>query len=304
MGNLTNFPSGLSSMGVPLMGRQFGKTYFVDSTNGSDQNRGLNNRRPFKTLTKAFATVTHYDTIMLSGGDFTGNYTTPANADAAFVTVRGFKIGPNGLATWMGPTTHTSPIIDLKSRGWTFTDIEFDCPTGAGGINMNKSLDGTTDRPDFMTVENCIFTTGKLGIVVDGGSTYATIRNCRFDQMTTSGAYAISVDNTDHHLPQHWLVENNQFMTNVNHIGPDGATKGWMNSTFRGNVFLKEGVGQSATTIFDIRDAGGGGNVVIDNYFDIAKASFQNNATLGFNATDYAAGNHFSDGEQQESALT
>ena len=300
MGNLTNFPSGLSSMGVPLMGRQFGKTYFVDSTNGSDQNKGLNNLRPFKTLTKAFATVTHYDTIMLSGGNFTGNYTTPANADAAFVSVRGFKIGPYGLSTWMGATTASSPIIDLKARGWNFSDIEFDCPTAAGAINMNKSDDGSTDRPDFMTVEDCIFTTGKLGIVVDGGATYATIRGCRFDQMTTSGAYAISVDNTSHSLPQHWLVENNQFMTNVNHIGPIGAGKGWMNSTFRGNVFLKEGIGQNTTTILDIRDAGGGGNIVVDNYFDIAKSGSGSNATVRGNTSDYGAGNWMNDGPQEE----
>ena len=300
MGGLTNFPGGLSSMGVPLMGRQFGKTYFVDSTNGSDGNKGLNNTKPFKTLTKAFATVTHYDTILLSGGNFTGNYTTPANADAAFVTVRGFRIGSYGLSTWMGATTASSPIIDVKARGWTFSDIEFDCPTAAGALNLNKSNDGTTDRPDFCTIHNNIFTTGKFGIVCDGGGTHVHIHHNKFDQLTTSGAFAIIVDNTDHQIPAFWVVEDNIFATSLNHIGPANASQGWSESMFRRNVHQSDGVATDATTILDIRAGSGGGNMIIDNYFDIAKDAYNGGTTVRANSSDFSAGNWFNNGAQEE----
>lgn len=301
----TDWPNGVTSFGIPILGgggqqRLFGKHRFIDSANGSNANDGTGPDTAWETLTYAFAQAASYETFHLAGGGYTGNFTTPANAEASFVSVIGFPAHPNGLATYVAPSNHSSPIIDLKARGWSFSYIEFDCPTNAAAINMNKSQDGSTDRPDFMTVENCIFTTGKYGIMVDGGNTYATIRNCRFDQMTTTGAHAIIVDNTDFHLPQHWLVENNQFMTNVNHIGPSGAGKGWMNSTFRGNVFLKEGIGQNTTTILDIRDAGGGGNMVVDNYFDLAKGGFTGSTTVRGNTSDVAAGNHFIDGVQTE----
>lgn len=299
MGDLTNFPSGLSSMGVPLMGRQFGKTYFVDQTNGSDQNKGLTNKRPFKTITKAFTTVSNFDTILLSGGDFTGNYTTPANADAAFVTVRGFKIGDYGLCTWMGATTSTSPIIDVKARGWTFSDIEFDCPTGAGAINLNKSLNGTTDRPDFTTIHNNIFTTGKFGIVCDGGGTHVHIHHNKFDQLTTSGAFAIHVDNTDHQIPAFWIVEDNVFATCLNHVGPANASQGFSESTFRRNVHQSDS-GTDVTTILDIRAGSGQGNMVLGNYFDTAKSGFATITGVRGNATDYAAGNWMNNGPQEE----
>jgi hypothetical protein len=297
MSGLTNFPGGISSMGVPLnSGRPFGTTYFVNQTTGSDQNRGLNTTRPFKTFTKALATVSDFDTIQLSGGDYTGNYTTPANADAAFVTVRGFKIGDYGLCTWMAATTASSPIIDLKSRGWTFTDIEFDCPTGAGAINMNKSNDGTTDRPDFMHVENCIFTTGKYGIVVDGGATYAVIRKCQFNQLTTTGAFAIYVDNTAHQIPAFWVVEDCIFATSLNHIGKANASHGFSESTFKGNVHQAFGVATNVTVMMDIRAGGGGGNMVTRCYFDIAKGSVAAATSIIGNSTDYMAGCWAADG--------
>jgi len=61
---LTNFPNGITSMGIPIMGGGFPmgltKTFFVDYGNGSD---GVNAKansatRPWKTIDKAYAALT------------------------------------------------------------------------------------------------------------------------------------------------------------------------------------------------------------------------------------------------------
>ncbi len=294
---LTNFPNGISSMGVPInQPRAYGNTYFVDSTNGSDGNRGKTRDRAFKTITKAFATVSDYDTILLSPGNHTGNYTTPLNADAAFVAVRGFKIGDYGMSTWMGATTSSSPIIDVRARGWTFTDIEFDCPTAAAAIRLNK-VSGLAQRCDFTHIENCIFTTGKYGIMVQGGGTHVTIKTCKFDQLTTSGGFGIFVNDTSFQIPAFWLVENCIFATSVNHIGPGNATLGFNESTFKGNIHQWDS-GTDPTTVLDTRASGGTGNMVVDCYFDVGKGSFNASTKVRGNSTDVAMGCHFNDGDQ------
>ena len=151
---------------------------------------------------------------------------------------------------------------------------------------------------NFMTVHNCIFTTGKYGIVVDGGNTHAHIHHCKFDQLTTTGAFAIFVDNTDHQIPAFWVVEDNIFATCLNHVGPANASQGWSESTFRRNVHQSDGVATDVTTILDLRAGSGGGNMILDNYFDIATAALTASSAITGNSTDFAAGNHFNDGVQ------
>lgn len=295
----TSLPGGLLVMGVPVNQiRPFGTHWFVDPVNGVDGNSGQEVDRPFRTLTRAFVKVGDDDTIHLSGGNHTGNYETPLNAVASFVRVVGQPIGANGLRTWMGATVASSPIINVRARGWSFENIEFDCPTGSAGISLSKTVDGT-ERCDFTTIRNNIFTTGKYGIVVQGGGTHVHIHNNKFDQLTETGAFGLRVISTGFQIPAFWVVEDNIFATSLNHIGPGNATYGWSESTFRRNVHQSDS-GTDATTICDVRAASGQGNMVLDNYFDIAKASFTADTTVRGNTTDFAAGNHFLDGEQQE----
>lgn len=299
----TDFATGVSSFGVPLTGSRkvFGTTYFVDpsGSNASDSNTGKNKNSPLKTLTQAFLNVSSWDTIRCAPGNYTGNYTTPVNADAAFVSVIADATHENGFAAWMGATTASSPIIDVRARGWRFEGFEFDCPTGAAAIRLTKSTDGSTHRCDFTTIANCIFTTGKYGIEVNGGGTHVHVHDCKFDQLTESGAFAIVVLNTDNQIPAFWVVEDCIFATSVNHIGPANATYGWSESTFRRNIHQADGVGQNVTMMLDIRAASGGGNMVIDNYFDMTASEWttgDSDAKLRTNSTDFGAGNECNDG--------
>lgn len=278
--------------------RAFGDIYFVDPTNGSDGNKGKERATAFASLTKAFATVGNGDAIKCALGNYTGNYETPLTADAAFVSLEGFRIGDNGLASWAAATTASSPIIDIRAKGWSIMDFEFDCPTAAGAIQLSKSVDQTS-RCDFTHIERNIFTTGKYGIVVAGGGTHVRVKGNKFDQLTTTGAFGIFVQSTGFQIPAFWIVDKNKFKTCLNHIGPGNATYGWNESEFIGNTHQSDS-GTDVTTICDVRASGGTGNMVLGNYFDIAKASFTANTAVRGNTTDYAAGNWFLDGAQQE----
>jgi len=58
---LTNFPNGITSMGIPVLGSGqdiSGSTYFVDGNFGSDGNTGKSWDKPYKTLAYAFS-VSH-----------------------------------------------------------------------------------------------------------------------------------------------------------------------------------------------------------------------------------------------------
>lgn len=70
----TNFPNGVSSFGIPVMGgggipAMFGNVYFVDFRNGSDGNPGTSKGKAFKTLSKAEDTATsnNNDLILIDG---------------------------------------------------------------------------------------------------------------------------------------------------------------------------------------------------------------------------------------------
>lgn len=266
--------------------------YHVDAAASDDNGNGLGWGTAFQTITTAFAAVSSNDRIFIKQGGYTGNFTTPVNATASFVSVIGITTHDQGLAPYLAASSSSSPLIDVLARGWSFQGLEFDCPTSSSGIRLTKSVDGTTNRPDFATIKNCIFTTGKYGVEVNGGGTHVTIRDCKFDQLTSSGAFAIHVTDTSHQIPAFWLVRDNYFLTNTDHIGPGNATYGWNNSTFQGNVF-----DNATTTTLDIRASGGIGNIVIGNYFDVAAAAFNSTDIIG-NTTDFAAGNHFNDVDQ------
>jgi hypothetical protein len=70
----TNFPNGVTSFGIPLMGgggipAMYGNVFFVDYRNGSDGNKGMSTNNAVKTLSKAYslATSNNNDVILIDG---------------------------------------------------------------------------------------------------------------------------------------------------------------------------------------------------------------------------------------------
>lgn len=130
---LTNFPSGISSMGIPILGSGLGmpvggKHIFCDPANGSDGNSGLEWTRAFSTLTKALATATagKNDVIYLIG---TGQAAGSARLSETLV--------------WNKDATH---LIGVSA------------PTAVGGRARIAPTSGTTLFTPMVTVsaDSCI----------------------------------------------------------------------------------------------------------------------------------------------------
>ena len=132
---LTNFPNGVSSFGVPIAGGGMpatsGNYYFVDATNGSDNNRGDSWTSALKTVAAAYAltTTNNNDVIVLSANAV---HTISAMLDVSksrvhFVgDVFGRKYGQRARLN-MGVTTAVTDVFVVKNTGIgnTFTGIKF-----------------------------------------------------------------------------------------------------------------------------------------------------------------------------------
>ena len=256
----------------------------------------------YTALEDALSVVSHYDQILVAPGWYAGDYVTPLNADAAFVKLKALSIGANGepqLGTALTSATASEPALDVRARGWEICGLEFDNPTGAGGIRLSKSTSGGAQRGgDYVNIHHNLFTGGQSGIEFAGGGTYWKIKDNEFSLITTAGGAGIYVKSSGNQIPALGHIYHNRFNNNINHIDADGH--GLSECTIESNNFQQDGVGQDATILFDLIGGSAGGNCVIDNYIDIPKAQFNTGGTqrVFSNATDYGAGNHFSDGAQ------
>lgn len=157
---LTNFPNGIASMGVPVIGRTTGNVFFVSSVSGSDGNKGRSPSKPYATINKAVESC------------------TANNGDVIYVMP--------GHVEDLGDTS-TTGAIDLDVAGISVIGI------GTGSdqprIDFNHADSDFFVGADNVTIENLHFeatvTSVKIGVNVEDGADYCTIRNCRFTVETT-----------------------------------------------------------------------------------------------------------------------
>jgi len=298
---LTNFPNGVSSFGIPQIsngersggGSVFGKTYFVDPTNGVDGNKGTSPDKALATLTRAFVLMKDNDTVICAPGDYTGNHVTPLNSVAPFCSVIGMQATALGLGPFAAATDTASPILSIRARGWRVSGFEFD------GNAVTESVLATTSgtsNANFLQMDHCLFTGGSVaGIDYFGAPTFSALYHNGFTQMTGGSTILCSDASTD--TPRSGHIYGNRFWENINHIAMN--PRGFKDTVIEKNTFMLDGVSRDALVMLDTR--GGGGNQIIDNYFDITQAQFTDDAATAFirtAATDYGAGNHLADGEQ------
>jgi hypothetical protein len=192
MGGTTNFPGGLSSQGVPLIGEGIGATFgntanagsgryfFVNPTTGSNGNTGLTMNRPFETIAKALSVTisNNHDTIVLSASSghtqtteiaVTGSRTHFLGLDAV-----GRYLGARARVT-MGVTTGTGiAVIKNTGVGNTFIGIKID-----SADTLTSSKYAFADGGEYTRVINCeIVHSGQLGVataaplLMNGDSAY------------------------------------------------------------------------------------------------------------------------------------
>jgi hypothetical protein len=193
----TNFPNGVSSMGVPLIGGGFplmpGNVFFVNPTTGDDTNYdGKSADKPFATIATALAacTTNNDDVIVLSTY---AQHTISAMLDVSINRVHfvgdvfGRKYGARARMV-MGVTTATTDVFLMKNTGVgnTFTGIKFD-----SGNTLSEATGTVGEGGEYAVYRNCEFyNSAKLTsnthaeMVLNGDS--AQFYDCTFGSLATA----------------------------------------------------------------------------------------------------------------------
>jgi len=212
---LTRFPHGISSFGVPVFGSGFGwkkesTTYFVDGTDGGDQNNGKSPDWAFATVQQALSTANAYDVIYILENSFSdtdpatykgtaANHTIAvANTGLAIIGVsHAGQIGYPMTPYLMGMDATETPIFTVNAPLVAIENIHFsggwaNASTATAGIYAPNSTGTTSAVPQALSIYNCSFEdlegatpqsltgTGGNGGISIVGTWYVVINHCRF----------------------------------------------------------------------------------------------------------------------------
>lgn len=246
----------LSSVDIIGGGSPFGRAWFV---NGNGSGNGIGTRdNPFLTMAAALAVVQSGDSIYFKG-NVIENLTAPAGIFD--VSIIGAGTRPrhadlhtvnNGYsaATWKA-LSQTDPLFVLRQQGWTLWNILFDCPTSDAALEfIRDAASGNSERDSSHAgVYGCRFAAGQEAIRITGTENVfdvevaGNIFNDLTHAIVSSGGFA-----------NRWLIHNNEFHANTNHIDV-----GFVETSIRNNIF-----GKKTTKGIDL--TGGSDNIVTMNY--------------------------------------
>lgn len=186
----SNFPNGITSMGMPVLGNGLpatsGKYIFVDYTLGSDGNTGESTEEPVKTVAQAYSMArTNKDDVIVLMGSASHVVTSMIDVSKNRVHFIGMDcsngryFGQNAKLT-MGVTTAATDIAVLKNTGIrnTFTNIKF-----VSNNTVAESLYAVAEGGEYAEYTNCeiykstdLDETGAAELLHNGDSTL--YRNC------------------------------------------------------------------------------------------------------------------------------
>lgn len=205
----TNFPKGITSMGVPIVGNGgFGiKTdsisYFVDGTQGSDSNNGESPEAAFSTIYKAIDTANKWDVIYILPKDWTsGNlwlgtaYQGTTDLSIAYAK-QGLAIIGAGHQSLIGQPygtvikeveSATTPILKVHAPMVAIENLTFERDgTAINSLYFYGDVAGTSEAA-LGSVYNCHFyygtgsgATGDTGGALYGHAVWGlTVDRCSF----------------------------------------------------------------------------------------------------------------------------
>lgn len=189
----TDFPNGVSSFGVPVLGGSIlttGNIFFVDSgaSNAADVPANGSKRQPYNTIDYAVGRCTASNgdhIVVMPGHTETVSAASGIDFDVAGITVIGLGRGA------------ARPTITSSATGSTVV-------VGAASV----------------TLDNLLFTTSAATtIMVDVNAADCTIQNCEFRMLT--GVTAIDVDGGSANVCDRTTILNNIFDGSTD--GPDEA---------------------------------------------------------------------------------
>ena len=200
MSNLTNFPNGITSFGVPIFGGSqdiSGSTYFVDNNSGSDSNDGSSWEKAFKTFAKA-TTISNLD-IARGSDRWARRNTIYYAADTETATLVAFpnKCDVIGVGSYdankkPGITGIHAPV-NAGNYGTRFCNILFKATATASPI---ITLASTSSGIEF---HGCTFD-GSAGTVTRAilatASPFLVVKNCDFFGTFATGYMAFGTGET------------------------------------------------------------------------------------------------------------
>ena len=186
----TNFPGGITSMGIPQVGQgvpaTFGNYWFVDAEHGADGNSGSSAGSAFATLERAYAiAATNNDDVICIRGTATGNAVAAmlpvTKSRLHFVGLDGAwrAYGQGARITFAGTTgaTNIGVMLNTGVRN-SFTNLKFDNESA-----ITQSIYSVVEGGEYAQYTNCEFylgtnlnTTGAAEFVLNGDSTQ--MNNC------------------------------------------------------------------------------------------------------------------------------
>lgn len=184
LGSLTNYPAGISSFGVPVLGSgdivTTGSVFFVDSTLGSDGNNGQSPTQALKTLEYAIeskVTSAKGDIVVLMPG-FSEAVTSAIAWSADSVKVMG--VGDNPAQHLLTTATANINLIDVTGDYNTIENIRL--TSTATNTSVYEMLDCATTG---MMVRGCIFDLAKVNSLsgidfASGGYSENMVDSCTF----------------------------------------------------------------------------------------------------------------------------
>ncbi len=293
---LSNFPSGLSSFGVPVLPtwtlNPYTNVYFVDGDYGADGYDGLSPDNPLRTMEAAFDRLVSGDTIFFRGNireqlvtpvqifDITiiGCGNRPRHADTT-------PAGGEYANSWRAPASGAvagQANVRVLQQGWRFQNILFvtQGSTAAAVEIVRNAGAGNAERDgSHASILGCRFAGAGVGIRSGVAGSFTEIAfnvevaYSKFNGMTT----AMSGINGNS-----WTIHHNEFQGNTSTI-----TMALQNSFIYENII---GSFTAAANSGGIDLNGGGGlNIVTKNYL-----SGTYSAAGGYrvsNANDEWAGN-------------
>ena len=158
MPNLTNFPNGVSSFGMPVYGTPIngapltGQVMFVDTVNGVDAGTGNGPNNPYQTLTYALTQVTSgaYASIyVMQGSTVTISSATSLLLNVANVAIIG--LGTGSQRPVFNFTTANTAAIPVSAAGVTVSNIRHT----ANFLSIARAY--TVTATGF-TLDSCSFT--------------------------------------------------------------------------------------------------------------------------------------------------
>jgi hypothetical protein len=303
---LTNFPSGVSSFGIPVLPYSnlihVGSTvdngttniqgdthWWVNGSTGSDGNDGMSPSTPKLTMDAVFDRLNSGDIIHVNG-NITEQLTTPAGIFDVTIIGEGnlprnadAHTGDNGYtsATWKYPSSPTAstPLLKIQQQGWRIVNMLF-----SGSLSSTPDVllfrdggAGDAERDaSHAQIIGCRFDGGVTAIQDSGGCAFVQIQNNLFRGFTGDAINNVTGAGIGTLLC--WNITGNRFFGNESHIDLTlSAANIWGNT-----------MGDFTTDSINL-SGGVGNNVVTQNYL-----SGTYSAVGGYTraaATDQWAGN-------------